>query len=104
MFAPFYRWLESKVKHPNLTAMICVLVAALIVVLPAIFVAEQMIEEASRGAVIIKRMVDSGEWRRSFDAHPLISPCRQLDRSAVRSAGYSQCHYVMADWHRRCFR
>ena len=74
MFAPLYRWLESKVKHPNLAAMICVLVAALIVVLPAIFVAEQMIEEASRGAGTIKRMVDTGEWRRSFDAHPLISP------------------------------
>jgi predicted PurR-regulated permease PerM len=74
MFAPLYRWLESKVKHPNLAAMICVLVGALIVVLPAIFVAEQMIEEASRGAATIKKMVDTGEWRRSFDAHPLISP------------------------------
>jgi predicted PurR-regulated permease PerM len=73
MFAPLYRWLEAKVKHPNLAAMICVLVAALIVVVPAIFVAEQMIVEASRGAETIKGMVDSGEWRRSFDSHPLIS-------------------------------
>jgi predicted PurR-regulated permease PerM len=74
LFAPLHRWLESKVKHPNLVAMICVLVAALIVVVPAIFVADQMIGEASRGAETIKKMVDTGEWRRSLDAHPLISP------------------------------
>ena len=74
LFVPVQRWLESKVKYPNLAAIICVLIAALIVVVPAIFVAEQMIGEASRGAVTIKKMVDTGEWRRSFDAHPLISP------------------------------
>ena len=77
VFAPFYRWLESKVKHPNLAAMICVLVAALMVVMPAMFVAERIIGEAARGAETIKTMVESGEWRRAFDAHPLIAPIGQ---------------------------
>lgn len=94
MFVPLYRWLELKVKHPNLAAMICVLIAAVIVVVPAVFVAEQMIGEASRGAVTIKRMVDTGEWRRSFDAHPLISPVvgwidRQFDLPDMVNAATS---------------
>jgi predicted PurR-regulated permease PerM len=74
LFAPLYRWIGSKVKYPNLAALICVLVAALIVVVPATFVAERTIVEAARGAETIKTMIESGEWRRVFDAHPLIAP------------------------------
>jgi predicted PurR-regulated permease PerM len=74
LFAPLHRWLESKVTYPNLAATICVLVAVLIVVVPATFVAERIIGEATRGAETIKTMVESGEWRRVFDAHPLIAP------------------------------
>lgn len=88
LFAPLHRWLESKVKHPNLAATICVLAAALIVVVPATFVAEQIIVEAARGAETIKTMVDSGEWRRSFEDHPLIAPVghwieRQFDLPGI---------------------
>jgi predicted PurR-regulated permease PerM len=74
LFTPLYRWIESKVKHPNLAATLCVLVAALIVVIPAIFVADQMMGEASRGAETIKKIVDAGQWRHSLDAHPLTAP------------------------------
>jgi predicted PurR-regulated permease PerM len=74
LFAPLHRWLESKVTYPNLAATICVLVAVLIVVVPAMFVAERIIGEAASGAETIKIMVESGEWRRSLDAHPLIAP------------------------------
>ncbi|MES1980844.1 MAG: AI-2E family transporter [Pseudomonadota bacterium] len=84
LFAPLYRWLVSKVKHPNLAATICVLVATLIMVVPAAFVAERIIGEAVSGAETIKTMVESREWRRAFDAHPLIAPAghwieRQFD-------------------------
>lgn len=74
LFTPLYRWIGSKVKYPNLAALICVLVAALIVVVPATFVLQQTIAEAAKGAEIIKTTVETGEWRRVFDAHPLIAP------------------------------
>ena len=92
LFTPLHRWLESKVKYPNLAAAICVLVVAVIVVVPAMFVAERIIGEATRGAETIKTMVESGEWRRTLDAYPLIAPIgdwieRQLDLPGiVRSA------------------
>lgn len=73
IFTPLHRWLMSKIKHPNLAATICVLVAALIVLVPATFVAERIIGEATRGAESIKTMLESGEWRRSFEAHPLLA-------------------------------
>ena len=48
--------------------------AALVVVTLATFVAEQVAGEATRGAETIKTLVESGEWRRVFDAHPRIAP------------------------------
>jgi predicted PurR-regulated permease PerM len=74
LFAPLHRWLESKVIRPNLAATISVLLVALIVVVPATFVAERIIGEAAEGAETIKTIVVSGEWRRAFEAHPSIAP------------------------------
>lgn len=84
LFAPLYRWIESKVKHPNVAAMICVLVVGVIVVVPVTFVAERIISEGARGAETAKTMVESGAWRRALEAHPRIAPVshwieRQLD-------------------------
>lgn len=77
LFTPLHRWFESKIKSPNLAATGCVLAAALIVVMPAMFVAERIISEASRGAGNVNAMIDSGEWRRIFEAHPLLAPVGQ---------------------------
>jgi predicted PurR-regulated permease PerM len=74
LFAPLYRLLEKKIKHPNLTATICVLAAALIVVVPAAFVAQRILGEAASGAETVKTMIESGEWQRVLDAHPRMAP------------------------------
>jgi predicted PurR-regulated permease PerM len=74
LFAPLYRWLAPKIKHPNLTAAICVVAAALIVVVPATYVAERIMGEAVIGAETIKTLIESGEWSRVLDAHPRIAP------------------------------
>ena len=84
LFAPLYRWIESKVKRPNVAAMICVLIVGVIVVVPVMFVAERIISEGARGAETAKTMVESGAWRRTLEAHPRIAPVshwieRQLD-------------------------
>jgi predicted PurR-regulated permease PerM len=72
--APLHRWLESRVKRPNLAATLCVVVVALLVVVPATFVGQRIVGEAARGAETIRAMVESGEWRGAFDAHPRIAP------------------------------
>lgn len=74
LLAPLSRWLEKKIKHPNLTAAICVLAAALIVVVPAVFVVQRILDEAASGAETIKTMIQSGEWQRFLNAHPRLAP------------------------------
>ena len=94
LFTPLQRWLESKTKSPNLAATISVLLVAVIVVLPAAFVAERIIGEAARGAETITAMVDSGQWRRNLEAYPLIAPAghwieRQFDLPGIVSTATS---------------
>ena len=88
LVAPLHRWLESKIKLPNLVATISVLLVLIIVVVPAIFVADRIIGEAVSGAETVRIMIESGEWRRMFEAHPRIAPAgdwiaRELDLTGL---------------------
>lgn len=74
LFNPFHRWLESKLKHPNVAAAVSVLLVSLIVGVPAIFVGQRLIVESARGAEIINAKVDAGEWRRAIAAQPRLAP------------------------------
>lgn len=69
IFLPFHCWLERKLKHPNAAAGLAVLAVALIVVVPAIFVVNQLVVEISRGADAL-----SGNVAGHFERHPLLAP------------------------------
>ncbi len=74
LLTPLFRWLAKKIKHPNLTASICVLAAALLVVVPATYVATQMLNEIASGATTFQNMDKSGEWQRILAAYPRLEP------------------------------
>jgi len=73
LFTPLHRWIESKLKRPNLAATVTILVVGLIVVVPATFVGQRLIMESARGAENIKTKVESGEWRRAIQAQPRLA-------------------------------
>lgn len=84
LFAPFQRWLESKLKHPSLASLVSVLIIGLIVVVPATFVGRQLVVQAVKGAERLEQNVESGEWRRALEAQPRLAPLadrieRQID-------------------------
>ncbi len=55
LFAPFHAWVETKLKHPNLAAMVSVLTIV-------------------RGAASVRTRVADGDLQRLLDAHPGIAP------------------------------
>ena len=73
VLTPFQRWVESKLKRPNLAAFISVLVIGLAVLGLATFVGQRLVHEAANGAELIKTKVESGEWRHALEAHPRIA-------------------------------
>lgn len=95
LFAPFHRWLESKLSRPSVAAAISVLVVGLIAAAPATFVGHRLILESARGAEIIKSQVESGEWRRVIKAQPRIAPLADWIERKVDLEGTVK---TMASW------
>jgi predicted PurR-regulated permease PerM len=78
LFAPAHRWVEAKLRSPNLAASISVLLIAALVVIPAVFVADRLLDEATKGAVAVRAKLDSGEWRQGLEAHRVTAIAAQL--------------------------
>ena len=74
LLAPLQRRLEPKLRSPGLAAGVLVLLVGVVLVLPAMLVADHLLDEAYRGADALTAMVETGQWRRSLEAHPLLAP------------------------------
>lgn len=71
--APLNRWLEAKVKSPGLAALLSVLVVALIVVVPAVLVAQRLFGEAASGVASVQTMLKDGTWQAALNEHPWLA-------------------------------
>ncbi len=91
LFSPWQRWLESKLKSPSLAASIAVLLIGLIVVIPAVFVGQQLMLQAVKGSQLIETKLASANWQQTLAAQPKLAPIinkieQKLDfASAVKS-------------------
>ena len=74
LFAPAQRWLETKLRHANVAALIAVAMIGLIVVVPASFVGRQLVLQAADATVHVAAKVSSGEWQRAIDEQPKLVP------------------------------
>lgn len=101
LFAPLQSWVESKVKRPNLAAMLSVLAVGLIVVVPATLVTQRIIGEAVDGAESVRANVVSGEWRHVFEGHPRIAPIGSWIEKRIDLPGMVQ---TTASWLTRPLR
>ena len=73
LFAPFQRWLESRLRNPNFAAVVCVFTIGMIAIVPAAFVGQRMILQAAKGAELIETKIKSGEWRRALETQPHLA-------------------------------
>jgi predicted PurR-regulated permease PerM len=88
LFASAHQLIEARLRRPNLSATLSVLIVALIVVVPTTFVAERLIGEATKGAFVIQAQLEGGAWRRAIEAHPALAPVgqwleQQIDLPAI---------------------
>lgn len=74
LLAPLQRWLEPKVRAAGIAAGIVVLLAGVGVLLPAMLIADRLVDEVARGGSAISAMVESGQWRPNVAAYPLLAP------------------------------
>lgn len=74
LFTPLQVWLETKLKYASLAALMSVLTISSLVIVPALFVGQQLAIQAVSGAQLIETKVESGEWRRLLNTQPSLSP------------------------------
>lgn len=91
LFVPVHARIETRLRHPNVAAMVSVAVLAIVVAVPAVFVVERLVNEAASGAVALQERVAAGELRTLLDSYPRLAPIgawieRQLDLPALTSS------------------
>ena len=74
LFSSLQAWFDTKIKHASLAAICSVLIISSIVIVPALFIGQQIATQAVSGAQLIETKVQSGEWRRLLNAQPRLAP------------------------------
>jgi len=88
LFTPLQRWFESKFHQPSSSALLIVLVIGVTVIILANFVGQRLVYQATTGAQLVEKKVESGEWRRALEAQPRLAAAadkieRQIDLPGI---------------------
>lgn len=91
LFSPLQKRLEKVIRHPNIAAAVSTLIVGVVVVVPAAFVVERLIAEATSGILSLQARVEAGELQAWLDRHPALAPFgvwidQQFDLPSVMSA------------------
>ena len=91
LFAPLHERVERRVRHLNIAALLSTAIVIAVVVVPAVFVVERLITEATSGIQALQARVEGGELQALVDSHPALAPFgawidRQFDLPSMMSA------------------
>ena len=91
LFAPLHGKLEKRIRHPNIAALLSTAIVIVVVVVPAAFVVERLITEATSGILSLQARVEGGELQALLDSHPALAPFgawidQQFDLPSMMSA------------------
>jgi predicted PurR-regulated permease PerM len=71
---PLHRWIAARVRSRGLAAAISVALVLIIIVVPAAFVAQNLVSEAASGVKAAQEMLAAGRWRQVAARYPQIAP------------------------------
>ena len=89
---PMHHRIERRVRKPNIAAGLSVTVVALLIILPTIFVVQQVIREATGVAQEVQDFLQSDQWRTYVDRYPQLS---QMVSWAEQSGGVERLQDVV---------
>lgn len=69
---PLHHRLVHRLKRPNPAAGLAVIIIAVGIVGPGLFVGQRMITEATRGVVALRNHIQSEEWRATIESKPQL--------------------------------
>ncbi|APG94864.1 AI-2E family transporter [Sinorhizobium americanum] len=72
MFHPLHRRIAKDLRYPEIAAAATVAIAAFIVAVPLMLIAERLVNEAAKGAQIIAEALRTGSWRDAIANYPRV--------------------------------
>lgn len=90
LFSPLQTRFEKVVGHPNIAAAVSTLIVGFVVAVPAIFVVQRLIGEATSGVLSLQASIEGGDLQAWLDSHPALAPFgvwidQQFDLPSVMS-------------------
>ena len=73
IFTPLQRWMEARVKRPNLAAICSLAIIGMLVVVPATWFAQKLAEQATSVPENIQKQIAAGKWHMRGDEHPHLA-------------------------------
>ena len=73
IFTPLHRWIEARVRRPNLAAAFSLVIIGLLVVAPATWFAQKLAEQATLVPENIQKQIAAGKWHIAGEKHPLMA-------------------------------
>jgi len=73
IFAPLHRWIEGRVRQPNLAAAFSLVIIGLLVVAPATWFAQELAEKATSIPQTIQQQITAGKWHIANGEHSQIA-------------------------------
>jgi predicted PurR-regulated permease PerM len=70
VFTPLHRWIEARVRRPNLAAALSLVIIGLLVVAPATWFAQMLAEQATSVPENIQKQIAAGKWHVTGGQHP----------------------------------
>ena len=91
LFLPLHVRIEKIVRHPNIAALLSTAIVVVVIVVPAVFVADRLITEAATGILSLQARVESGELQNLLDSYPTLAPLgdwidRQFDLPSMMAS------------------
>jgi predicted PurR-regulated permease PerM len=70
---PLHRVIRRRIPYPTLAAAVTVLVVALVIILPVVFVSRQLVRQVSTTATMVQELLAGGAWRGFFEERPRLA-------------------------------
>ena len=87
VFTPMHRWIETRVKKPNLAAVLSLSIIGLLVVVPATWFAQKLVEQAISVPQALQKQIAARKWYINADAQPHMAHVLAFVQQQIGSSG-----------------
>jgi predicted PurR-regulated permease PerM len=84
---PLHRWINGRIRHPNIAATLSVLLVAIVILGPVVFVTHNLVQQATASAEQIKAASTDGLLKLIAERNPRVAPALAWLETTVDVSG-----------------